>query len=468
VAFASVPVSRGYPSPGWVEQDPLELWQSVLQAVGRLPRVAISCVAVANQRESVLVWDRRTGAPLTPCASWQCSRGAPLCSELRAKGLEPLVTDLTGLPLDPMFSASKLQKLLDDDNALRRSAERGEVCAGTVDSWLAWNLSGGSLHVTDAGNASRTLLFDIHRLNWSEELLEIFGIPGGFLPTVVASSGVLGETVAQGPVPAAPIAALAADSHAALFGLGCLRPGTAKATFGTGTSLASPTAGDLRRSRAGLATSVAWLAGSPAYVLEGNVYSSGATVEWLAQLLGVDGAAAVEQLAGTATDAGGTHIVPGFAGLGAPYWQPGSRGAITGLTFGTGRAQLARAAVESIAFQVADLFAALEADVGAPIAELRVDGGATGNDVLMQLQADLLGRPVLRSRAPDAAALGAAFLGGLAVGVFQDEELIVQLAGLGERIEPRMPSEQRDKLLGPWHEALSRVTGPGAVEGLAL
>jgi glycerol kinase len=365
-----------------------------------------------------------------------------------------------------MFSASKLRGLLDCDDVLARAAERGDACAGTLDSWLAWNLSGGALHVTDAGNASRTLLFDIHRLDWSEALLELFGLPARFLPKPVASTGVLGETVPQGAIPEVPIAALAADSHAALYGLGCLQPGTAKATYGTGTSLASPTAGEPRRSRSGLATTVAWLATSPTYALEGNVYSSGATVEWLAQLLGLDGATAVEHLAGTTNGTDGAFIVPGFAGLGAPYWKPESRGAVTGLTFGTGRAQLARAALESIAFQVADLFAALETDVGSMIPELRVDGGATSNDGLMQLQADLLGRPVVRSSAPDTAALGAAFLGGLAVGLFESGDAIVELASQeGARFEASMPSERRQGLLSAWHEALSLVTGRAVAAG---
>ena len=458
-------MARYYPSPGWVEQDPRQLWQSVLDAVAQLPRTAVACVAVANQRESVIIWDRRSGRPLTPCVSWQCNRGAALCSELRSTGAETLVRDLTGLPLDPMFSASKLRMLLDSDEGLASAAARGDACAGTLDSWLAWNLSGGELHVTDAGNASRTLLFDIHRLEWSEALLELFRIPSGLLPTPVASTTVVGETVAQGAIPRAPIAGLAADSHAALYGLGCHRPGTAKATYGTGTSLASPTGGQACRSAGGLSTTLAWLATSPTYALEGNVYSSGATVEWLAEVLGLDGPAAVERLASTAVGAEGAHLVPAFAGLGAPYWRSDARGAITGLTFATGRAQLARAALDSIAFQVADLFAALEEGVGAAIPELRVDGGATSNDVLMQLQADLLGRPVVRSSAPDAAALGAAFLGGSAVGMFAGTETIANLAGARDRIEPHMPSGQRESLLGQWHEAVWQVIYRASPEG---
>jgi glycerol kinase len=363
-----------------------------------------------------------------------------------------------------MFSASKLRHLLDNDEPLRRAAAKGDVCAGTIDSWLVWNLSGGSLHVTDAGNASRTLLFDIDRLDWSETLLDLFGLPADFLPRVVASSGICGETVPRENIPAVPIAGVAADSHAATYGLGCLRQGAAKATYGTGTSLASPTGLSSTRSRNGLATTVAWLQGSPTYALEGNVYSSGATVEWLAQVLGLEGPSAVERLAGTVAGAGGAHIVPGFAGLGAPYWRSQAKGHITGLTFSTGAAELARAAIESIAFQVADLVSALESDIGGPVDELHVDGGPTRNDVLMQLQADLLGRPTVRTRAPDAAALGVAFLAGLATGAFESEAAVEEMGRRGDRTEPSMASEARDDLLASWHEAVSCALGPQGAE----
>jgi glycerol kinase len=455
VASASAPVSRAYPRPGWVEQDPAELWQSVRTAILRLPDADPVCVAVANQRESVLMWDRASGRPLTPCVGWQCNRGADLCADLRAAGAERLVRELTGLPLNPMFSASKLCHLLNADPALRAAAESGSVCAGTVDSWLVWNLSGGALHVTDAGNASRTLLFDIHRLEWSEQLLELFNLPAAFLPRVLSSGGVVGETVPNGRLPALPIAAVAADSHAALYGLACFGAGRAKATYGTGTSLMTPTGNQPRRSRSGLATTIAWLRERPTYALEGNVISSGATVEWLAGVLGLEGAAAVERLAATVPDAGGVHVVPAFAGLGAPYWQPDARGRITGLTFASGTAELARAAVESIAFQVADLVDALEQDLEQPLDELRVDGGASRNDSLMQFQADLLGCPVVRTDTADSAALGAAFLGGLATGVFEDEE---ELAGLDrdwDRFEPRLAAGRREEMLVGWHAALA-------------
>jgi glycerol kinase len=412
----------------------------------------VACIAVSNQRESVLVWDRATGRPLTPCVGWQCTRGRDVCAELRSAGAAPLVRRITGLPLDPMFSASKLRWLLDADPELRSKAAAGAACAGTVDSWLFWNLSGGADHVTDAGNASRTLLFDLRRLDWSDELLDLFDIPSVALPRVVGSSGTLGETAPLGKLPALPIAAVAADSHAALYGLGCERAGTAKATYGTGTSLMTATGDEVRESRHGLAGTLAWLADRPQYALEGNVFSTGATVEWLAGVLGLGSADEVERLAATASDAGGVHLVPGFAGLGAPYWQPEARAQISGLTFASGRPELARAALDSIAFQVADLVEAAEQDLERPLDELRVDGGASRNDALMQLQADLLDRPVVRSTIPHAAAVGVARLAGAAVETKD-----------GDRFEPQMSPERRESLLAGWRAAV-----PGAREAALL
>lgn len=458
LATGAAPVGRRYPRPGWVEQDPTEIWDSVRAAIDQVTVDDVTCVGVTNQRESVLVWDRATGRPLSPCIGWQCNRGAEFCAELRAAGAEPRVRRLTGLPLESMFSASKLRHLLDSDPALRAAAESGAACAGTVDSWLVWNLSGGVLHVTDGGNASRTLLFDVHRLEWSDELLDLFEIPAALLPRVVHSSGVLGETVATGRLGAVPIAAVAADSHAALYGLGCFSPGTAKSTYGTGTSLMTPTGDELRESQHGLTGTLAWLGERPTYALEGNVFSSGATIDWLANLLGLKAAGDVEELAASVPDTGGVHIVPAFAGLGAPYWQPDARGRITGLTFASGAPQLARAAVESIAFQVADLVEAAEQDLDRPFDELRADGGASRNDLLMQLQADLIDRPVVRSNTPDAAALGAALLAGRATGVFRDEEVLA-LSANGDRFEPKLTSERREALLSEWRVA---VTGTSA------
>jgi glycerol kinase len=454
LAAATVPVARTYPRPGWVEQDPAELWESVLAAVAQVPLDDAACVAVTAQRESVLVWERASGRPLTPCVSWQCTRGAGLCAELCASGADRRVRELTGLPLEPMFSASKLRHLLDADPELRARAEAGTVCAGTVDSWLAWNLSGGELHVTDAGNASRTLLYDIHRLAWSEELLDVFSLPLAFLPRVVRSGAILGETALPGRLPPLPIAALTADSHAALYGLGCVEAGSAKATYGTGTSLMSPTGSVVPESGAGLAATIAWLRDRPTYALEGNVLSSGATLTWLAGVLALGGPDDLEQLAATVTDAGGVHIIPAFSGLGAPYWRVEERARITGLTFASGAAALARAAVDSIAFQVADLVAALERDLERPLVELRVDGGATRNHSLMQFQADLLGCPVVRSRNPNAAAVGAALLAATAIGALT-EAPGTSVSLDGDRFEPQLSPERRAERLAGWRDAIA-------------
>jgi glycerol kinase len=461
VASASAAVRRSFPRPGWVEQDANELWESVLAAVGQLPKADIACIGLSAQRESVLVWDRATGRPLTPVVGWQCTRGAELCAELRAAGAEGLVRELTGLPLEPMFSASKLRLLLDAEPALRVAAARGDAYAGTIDSWLVWNLSGGALHVTDAGNAARTLLFDVQRLDWSDELLELFEIPHACLPAVVPSAGgPLGESSwSLARLPELPLAAVTADSHAALYGLGCHRVGAAKATFGTGSSVMSATGAELRTSHSGMATTVAWLTHEPTYALEGNIFSSGATVDWMAQILGLDGAQEVERLSGKAVDGSGVHVVPAFAGLGAPWWQPEARGRVTGLTFASGRPELARAAVESIAYQVADVVYALEQDLARPLDELRVDGGASRNDALLQLQADLIGCPVLRSDAVDAAALGAALLAAAAVGLTGDEPA----APSGARFEPRIGPEARQELLAAWHEAAGVARQEAAV-----
>jgi glycerol kinase len=456
-ASSSVGVMRRYPRPGWVEQDPRELSDSVVAAIEGLPKTDVAALAVTNQRESIIVWDRTSGRPLSPCVSWQCTRGAGLCADLRAAGAEHMVTEITGLPLDATFSASKLRHLLDADPRLRAAAESGSACAGTVDSWLIWKLTGGALHVTDAGNAARTLLFDIHRLDWSDELLALFDIPGSLLPRVLPSSGLVGESVSLAGLPPLPIVAVAADSHAALFGLGCLGVGTAKATYGTGTSVMSATGAEIRRSRSGLAATVAWVRNEPTYALEGNVFSTGSTIDWLAGVLGLAAPAEVERLAENVPDSGGVHLVPAFVGLGAPHWQPEARGRITGLTFGSGAAELARAAVDSTAFQVADLVEALALDLERPLSELRVDGGASRNDRLMQLQADLLGCPVVRSNAPNAAALGVAFLGGLAVGMFAGESEIAALARDWDRFEPKLDLGRREELLAGWRAVASEV-----------
>jgi glycerol kinase len=457
-AHASIPVHRTYPRPDWVEQDPDELWQSVRRAIAQFQTADATLLALSSQRESVIMWSRRDSRPLTPCVSWQCTRGAAICRELAATGAESLVRELTGLPLDPMFSASKLQHLLDADPALRAAAETGEACAGTVDSWLLWQLTGGRLHVTDVGNASRTLLLDIAAREWSDELLALFDIPRACLPQIIASSGAIAEVAVDG-LPALTIAASLADSHAAAYGLGCTQRGGAKATFGTGTSLLAPTGPVAPVSDHGLAATIAWSLGeSVTYALEGNVFSSGATVEWLVGILGLAGVEALERLSADAPDAAGVHIVPAFAGLGAPYWRPDARGMITGLTFATEPAHLARAAIDSIALQVTDLVRALESDLEQPLAELRVDGGASRNDGLMQRQADLLGCPVIRLDGTDAAARGAALAAARVAGVSTESPLGER--PIWTRFEPELSEDARAEQLGAWHASIARSFTP--------
>ncbi len=453
VASSSAPVGRAFPRPGWVEQDGRELWQSVEDAVAQLPDMPLDCIATTSQRESVMFWERSTGRPLTPVVGWQCTRGAALCAELVAGGADSLVRGLSGLPLDPMFSASKLRWLLDADPDLRAAADDGAACAGTIDSWLVWNLSGGAVHVTDAGNASRTLLLDLHRLDWSEELLQLFEIPRACLPAVISSGGPLGESAGRGDdrrLPALPIAAVTADSHAALYGLGCVRPGTAKATYGTGSSVMAAAGHEPSGAHGGLASTVAWLAGRPTYALEGNVFSSGATVEWVSKLLGLAGPDEVEKLANRVANTGGVRVVPAFSGLGAPWWRPEERGRIVGLTFASGRGELALAAVESIAYQVADVVGAVERNLERPLEELHVDGGGSRNDRLLQLQADLTGCPVVRSEAIDAAAVGAALIAAAAMGWRDD----APTPAAGVRFEPRVDPSRRHELLERWHAAV--------------
>jgi glycerol kinase len=455
-ATTAVPVARSYPRPGWVEQDPMELWTSVQDAIAQLPASGARILALSSQRESVVVWSRRDGRPLSPCVSWQCNRGADQCRELAATGAGALVRELTGLPLDPMFSASKLRHLLDADPELRRAADSGYACAGTVDSWLLWRLSGGEVHVTDAGNAARTLLLDIRRREWSEDLLALFDIPRACLPRVIDSGGPIADTAPVAGVPRLSIGASLADSHAAAYGLGCTGAGAAKATYGTGTSLLAPTDATVPASEHGLAGTIAWSRdGTATYGLEGNVFSSGATVQWLAGILDLPDAAAVQRLAAGAADAGGVHLVPAFAGLGAPHWRSDARAVVSGISFATGRAQLARAAIESIAFQVADLVVALGKDLDQPLDELRVDGGASHNDALMQLQADLLACPVARLDSPNAAAQGAARFAAAAVGPAPP---LVAADGPGwTRFDPAVAEPRREAALAGWHAAVART-----------
>jgi glycerol kinase len=460
-------LGQSFPRPGEVEHDPEEIWTGQL-AVAReaLARSGVradelAAIGITNQRETTLVWERASGRPVAPAIVWQDRRTAADCARLVEQGHADLVRRQTGLVIDPYFSATKLAWLLDHVPDARRRAAAGELAFGTVDSWLAFRLSGGALHVTDASNASRTMLWDIHRGQWSDELLELFGVPRAMLPEVCESSAVLGTTEPELFGAALPIAGIAGDQQAALFGQLCLEPGAAKNTYGTGCFLLTQTGERACASRSGLLTTVAWrIGGRTSYALEGSVFIGGAVVQWLRDGLGlIRTAGEIEALARSVDGSDDVHFVPAFAGLGAPHWDPWARGTIVGLTRGTTAAHLARAALESIAFQVCDLAAAIEADTGRPIAELRVDGGAAANDLLLEMQADLLERAVVRSRVTETTALGAAFLAGLATGVWPDAAALRATWASGGRFEPRLEPAAAARRRARWAQAVERARG---------
>ncbi len=458
------PVGQRYPRPSWVEQDPMDLWQSVLLAVGRAMESGgvaardLLAMGVTNQRETTLLWERSSGRPVCPAVVWQCRRTAAICAALRADGLEELVRRRTGLLLDPYFSGPKVKWLLDSDPELRGRAERGELAFGTVDSWLVWNLTGGGAHVTDASNASRTLLLDLDTVAWDSELCEALSVPAGLLPRIVPSAGVVGETVAQGPIPAGlPIAGIAGDQQAALFGQGCFAPGQAKSTYGTGCFLLVQTGAERPHPGQGILATIAWQIGDTlSYALEGSVFIAGAAVQWLRDELSIIGSASeTESLARSVPDTGGVTFVPAFVGLGAPYWEPEARGIIVGLTRGTSRAHLARAVLEAIAHQVADVLEAMRADGGPALSELRVDGGAAENDFLMQFQADLLGLPAIRPRLLETTAVGAAMLAGLGVGLYRSVGELTDRQQVDRVFRPSADAEARLRWRKEWRHAVA-------------
>jgi glycerol kinase len=456
---ASRPLAVTYPQPAWVEQDAREIWEATravaAETLAGIDAGEVAALGISNQRESVLAWERTGGEPLGPCITWQCHRTAAYCAELRAQGHNDLVVERTGLTIDPMFSASKARWLLDQIPDGMARAERGEICIGTVDAWLLWNLTGGRSFACDVTNASRTQLYNLQTLSWDPELLALFGIPRAALPEVRLSSAPDGETVALDGVPAGlPIGALIGDSHAALFGHAGFAPGVIKATYGTGSSLMTPTAQRVY-SGSGLSCSIAWGHELAMYALEGNIYVTGAAVQWLADLLALEGAGAVETLA--ATDSEGVYFVPALVGLGAPHWREDARGLICGLTRGTTGAQVARATLESIAYQIRDVFEIMQREAGAPLQVLMADGGPTRNRALMQFQADILGVPVLASRVSDVSALGAAYLAGLTVGFWSSRGELEGLERPHDRYEPAMPESQRAALYAGWQEAVGRT-----------
>jgi len=464
-AAAQAEFRQIFPQPGWVEHDAEEIWRSQIEvarqaiANARARARDIAAIGITNQRETTILWDRKTGAPLANAIVWQDRRTADECARLKRAGHEPLVAAKTGLVLDPYFSGTKLAWLLDHVPGARLRAEAGELAFGTVDSWLVWKLTGGRCHVTDPSNASRTLLYDIGRGTWDDELLALFRVPRAVLPEVRPSSAVLGETDPRLLGSAVAIAGIAGDQQAALFGQACHAPGMAKNTYGTGCFMLLHT-GDARiASRHGLVTTRAASATDQAeYALEGSVFIAGAVVQWLRDGLGlIRSSREVEPLAASEPDSGGVYLVPAFAGLGAPHWDAYARGAVFGITRGTTAAHLARAALESIAFQSAEVLLAMQRDAGQALAELRVDGGATANDLLMQFQADLLGVPVARPRVLETTALGAAYLAGLATGVWRNADEIASQWRRERLFEPRMSRDEAESRLAGWVRAVERA-----------
>ena len=467
VASAQQEFRQIFPQPGWVEHDPQEIWQSQLSVLREAVSLAgigpaeIVALGITNQRETTVLWDRQTGLPVAPAIVWQDRRTAAQCEALKAAGREPLFRSRSGLVLDPYFSGTKLAWLLDHVPGARARAERGELAFGTVDSWLAWKLTDGRLHVTDVSNASRTLLFDLHRGGWDDELLGILGIPAAVLPEVHPSSSLFGEIDAQilgGPV---PLGGIAGDQQAALFGQACHQAGMAKNTYGTGCFMLMQTGETACVSQHGLlTTAAAQLPGQARFALEGSVFIGGAVVQWLRDGLGIIRQAAdIETLANSVPDSDGVVLVPAFAGLGSPHWDPYARGGIFGLHRGSSAAHLARAALDAIAYQSAELLEAMQADAGQPLTELRVDGGAAANDLLMQIQADLLGVPVLRPKVLETTALGAAYLAGLAVGVWADTSEIAAQWQMERIFEPRLGAAERQARMALWRRAVGRVGG---------
>ena len=489
VAMAQREFRQIYPQPGWVEHDAEEIWQTQLATAREaLEKAGVSAAAVAaigitNQRETTVLWNRRTGQPLHHAIVWQDRRGEPMCAQLRHAGLAPHIREATGLVVDSYFSATKVRWLLDQVPGAREMARRGELAFGTVDSWLLWKLTGGAVHATDVTNASRTMLFDIRRHVWDEALLDALQVPASVLPEVRASSHIYGTTDPGLLGAAIPVAGVAGDQQSALFGQACFEAGLAKNTYGTGCFMLMHTGGDMLQSANGLiATSAAQLGGpaSPAvpdgtpgragapsaagaqYALEGSVFIGGAVVQWLRDgLQAIRASSEVQALAETVADTGGVHFVPAFTGLGSPYWNPDARGAIVGLTRGSTTAHIARAALESIAFQSAALLQAMSRDAAAagaaPVTELRVDGGACVNDLLMQFQADLLGIPVVRPTVTETTALGAAYLAGLAVGVWPDAGALASQWQVERQFEPLMSRDEAAARMAAWERAVGQA-----------
>ena len=448
---------------GWVEHDPMDIWNSQLRVAGSAIEEAgispadIAGIGVTNQRETTIVWDRETGKPVYNAIVWQCRRTKDICAKFSQQGLEKFFSEKTGLVIDPYFSATKVKWILDNVEGAREKANEGRLLFGTVDTWLIWNLTGGKVHATDDTNASRTMMFNIHTLEWDEEILGLLGIPKSILPKVVDSSGVMGVTEKSVLGAEIKISGCAGDQQAALFGQCCFHKGDVKNTYGTGGFLLMNTGKEPVKSVSGLLTTIAWSKGGKVtYALEGSVFVAGAVVKWLRdELKMIDDAAQTEEIARSVEDSGGVYVVPAFVGLGTPYWDPSARGSIFGLTRGSSRAHIVRACLEAICYQTADVIDAMVKDTGS-LNTVRVDGGASANDFIMEFQADILDRPVIRPENVESTATGAAFLAGLGCGVWKSEEEIMQISGSFKEFAPAMKSAKRKALRGGWEKAVKR------------
>ena len=461
----SAPIECRYPQPGWVEQDPEEIWRSQLDAtrrtVAKAGKPAIAALGITNQRETTIVWDRKTGKAVASAIVWQCRRTAGFCSELTASGLAPSITKTTGLVIDAYFSGSKIRWILENVADAKRKAADGELLFGNVDTWLIWKLTNGAIHVTDFSNASRTMLMNLDTGEWDRQMLDTLSVPPAMLPKIVPSSHVVGVAAAEHLGAEIPIAGIAGDQQAALFGQACFRPGLSKNTYGTGCFALMHTGSHRPVSKNKLlATRAASTDDGAQFAIEGSIFIAGAAIQWLRDKLGIIQTAAESgDLAASVPDTGGVYFVPAFVGLGAPHWNSQARGMLTGLTAASGRAQIARAALEGIAYQTRELVEAMEADSGETLQELRVDGGAAASDFLMQFQADILGKRIVRPADSETTALGAAYLAGLATGFFKNLGDLEQFWGADKAYEPRMQADRREELYAGWKQAIARCVG---------
>lgn len=464
VEIAQQDFEQIFPQPGWVEHNPIEIWKSQVSSAKEVLKTAeasnqeVVAIGITNQRETTVVWDKDTGEPIYNAIVWQDRRTAKFCDELKANGKTELIKEKTGLIIDSYFSATKLKWILDNVEGAREKAENDELCFGTVDTWLVWKLTNGEKFITDVSNASRTMLFNIHSLDWDQELLDLFDIPKSILPEVKESSQIYGHTSDSLFNKRIPISGIAGDQQAALFGQLCTEKGMVKNTYGTGCFLLMNTGDKPIYSKNNLLTTVAWkINGKVNYALEGSVFVGGAAVQWLRDGLKIiDDSSEIEELASSVSDNGGVYFVPALTGLGAPYWDAYARGTIIGLTRGTTQAHIARATLEGIAYQVYDIVSAMEADANAKGKELRVDGGATGNNLLLQFQTDIFGFPVVRPNVQEITALGAAYLAGLAIGFWENIEELKNQWSINKTFNPEMETKKVEKLLKKWHKAVSR------------